>query len=180
MGFERNTLHIEDATARRFIRHYQDFLSSVAEPERRRSRSVLETLVKARARHVADPSLFTAWRADNCGRDVDMLDAIERIDVARWIYLKDTRSYSVFLHEDGHAAYAVQGLTERLRQIHGYSGLVVQAGIFPLDGQFVCDGLFANAMTLGPNYMAEFKAHYKVLRERGHFHVTPEDLAGRP
>jgi hypothetical protein len=164
-------MHIEDATARRFIRHYQDFLLSIAGPQANRSKNVLQVLAEARARYATERGLFAAWRAENGERDADMLDAIERMEIGRWIYLKDTRSYSVFLRDDGKAAYAVQGLTNRLRAIHGYSGIVLQAGIFPLGGQFVCDGIFADVMILGPNYMADFRDRYQVLRESGCFYA---------
>ncbi|MBK9393178.1 MAG: hypothetical protein IPN40_04545 [Uliginosibacterium sp.] len=103
-----------------------------------------------------------------------MLDAIEQIEIRRWIYLKDTRSYSVFLRDDCTAAYAVQGLTDRLRAISGHSGIVLLAGVFPLAGQFVCDGLFANVMTLGPNYMEDFRLRYQALRESGDFYTVPD------
>ena len=86
---------------------------------------------------------------------------------------KDTRSYSVFLHEDGQRAYAVQGLTARLRDICGCSGMVARAGVFPLSGQFVCDGPFGGVTMLGPNYLADFKARYQILRECGDFHAVP-------
>ena len=166
-------MHIEDGTARRFISVYQDFLLSLADPETRANKNVLAVLSTARERYAADRSLFATWRARNGGRDADMLDAIERIEIGRWIYLKDTRSYSVFMHEDGQRAYAVQGLTERLRNICGYSGMVVRAGVFPLGGQFVCDALFNGTAMLGPNYLADFRARYQALRERGGFHAAP-------
>ena len=166
-------MHIEDRTARRFIRVYQDFLVSLADPEASANKDVLEVLSDARARYAADRKLFTTWRASNAGRDTEMLDAIERIEIGRWIYLKDTRSYSVFMHEDGQRAYAVQGLTDRLRDIFGCSGMVVQTGVFPLGGQFVCDGLFGGAVMLGANYLENFKARYQALRERGGFQAVP-------
>ena len=172
-------MHIEDRTARRFISVYQDFLTSLADPQTSAGKDVLEVLSEARARYAADRSLFATWRARNAGRDADMLDAIERIEIGRWIYLKDTRSYSVFMHEDGLRAYAVQGLTERLRDIFGYSGMLVQAGVFPLGGQFVCDGLFGGAVMLGSTYLADIKPRYQALRENGGFHAVPLPPAPR-
>lgn len=169
-------MHIDDATARRFIGVYQDFLTSLIDPQAGRGKEVLALLSEARARYAADRSLFTVWRANNAGRDAAMLDAIERIEIGRWIYLKDTRSYSVFMHEDGTRAYAVQGLTDRLRDIFGCSGMVVRTGVFPLNGQFVCDGLFGGAVMLGANYLADFKARYQALREAGGFHAVPAKI----
>jgi hypothetical protein len=173
-------MHIEDRTARRFIRVYQDFLTSLADPETSANKDQLAVLGEARARYAADRSLFAVWRARNAGRDADMLDAIERIEIGRWIYLKDTRSYSVFMHEDGLRAYAVQGLTKRLRDIFGYSGMVVQTGVFPLGGQLVCDGLFGGAVMIGPNFLADFKARYQALRKRGGFHTVLQNPKDGP
>lgn len=135
--------------------------------------TVLEVLVSARKRYAADRTLFAQWRAKNGKRDVDILDAIEHIEIGRWIYLKDTRSYSVLLKADAEAAYAVQGLTQRLRDITGYSGIVMEAGVFPLGKHYVCDGLVASVATLGSNYMASFREEYQTLRQTGRFHQSP-------
>lgn len=164
---------IDPTTARRFIKHYQDFLTSIAQPQECHGVTVVQALVSARKRYVADRTLFAQWRAKNSERDADMLDAIENIEIGRWIYLKDTRSYSVLLKADAEAAYAVQGLTERLRDITGYSGLVIETGVFALGRHYVCDGLIASVATLGGNYMASFREEYQTLRRTGRFHQVP-------
>ncbi|MDQ3059808.1 MAG: hypothetical protein M3R45_09805 [Pseudomonadota bacterium] len=164
---------IDPTTARRFIKHYQDFLTSIAEPQECRGVTVVQALVSARKRYAADRTLFAQWRAKNSERDADILDAIENIEIGRWIYLKDTRSYSVLLKADAEEAYAVQGLTQRLRDITGYSGIVMEAGVFPLDRHYVCDGLVESVATLGSNYMASFRQEYQTLRLTGRFHQSP-------
>jgi hypothetical protein len=164
---------IDPTTARRFIKHYQDFLISIAKPQECRSVTVVQALVSARKHYVADRTLFAQWRAKNSERDADILDAIENIEIGRWIYLKDTRSYSVLLKADAEEAYAVQGLTERLRNITGYSGMVIEAGVFALGGQYVCDGLVASVATLGAGYMASFKEEYQTLCLTGRLHQVP-------
>lgn len=164
---------IDPTRARCFINHYQDFLTSIADAQESQGKTGLEILALARKRYASDRNLFSEWRKENGHRDTDILDAIADIEIGRWVFLKDTRSYSVFLREDGEAAYAVQGLTDRLRDISGHSGIVVLAGLFWLDGKYVCDGLLDNAVTLGSNYMASFRERYQSLRSRGHFYVVP-------
>ena len=166
---------IDPTTARRFIKHYQDFLASIADPQECHGVTVGQALVSARKRYVADRTLFAQWRAKNSERDADILNAIEHIEIGRWIYLKDTRSYSVLLKADveADAAYAVQGLTDRLRDITGYSGMFIETGVFPLGNRYVCDGLIASVATLGGNYMASFRDEYQTLRQTGRFHQVP-------
>lgn len=166
---------IDPATARRFIKHYQDFLASIADPQACQGMPLVQVLVSARQRYATDRTLFAQWRAKNSKRDADILDAIENIEIGRWIYLKDTRSYSVLLKADAeaHAAYAVQGLTDRLRDITGYSGMIIKTGVFPLGNHYVSDGLIASVATLGSGYMASFRHKYETLRRTGRFHQAP-------
>ena len=170
---------IPPGDAHRFIKHYQDFLASIADPEESQNKSVIEILVMARNRYAANRDLFTAWRAENKEQDADVLDAIAGMEIGSWIYLKDTRSYSVFLPQDCKVAYAVQGLTDRLRDIIGYSGVVVTCGVFQLNNQYVCDGLMVNQGTLGRNYLASFREAYQALRASGGFYAKPSEALGK-
>jgi len=163
-------------SARNFISHYQDFLTSIADTQESQGKTGLEILALARKRYASDRNLFSVWRKQNSNRDADLLDAIANIEIGRWVYLKDTRSYSVFLSEDGEAAYAVQGLTNRLRDISGRSGISVLAGVFALDGKYVCDGLLDGVVALGPNYMASFRECYQSLRSKGSFYGAPPKM----
>jgi len=164
---------IEPTRARHFISHYQNFLTSIADTQECQGKTGLEILALARKRFASDRNLFSVWREQNSNRDAEILDAIANIEIGRWVYLKDTRSYSVFLREDGEAAYAVQGLTNKLRDISGHSGISMLAGVFPLDGKYVCDGLLEGVLTLGSNYMASFRECYQSLRSTGRFYAAP-------
>ena len=170
---------IDPTSAHRFIKHYQDFLLSIADREESQGQTPLMVLALARRRYLADRNLFTAWRAENEQRDTDVLDAIASIDIGQWIYLKDTRCYSAFLRADGEAAYAVHGLTDRLRNISGCSGLILNCGVFQLGRQYVCDGILENVAVLGSNYMASFKETYQSLRQQGRFYSEPGEGAGK-
>jgi len=171
---------IPPSDARRFIKNYQDFLTSIADPGESENKPVLEILARARNRYAANRDLFSSWRAANNERDADILDAIAGMEIGRWIYLKDTRSYSVFMNQDCNAAFAVQGLTERLRSLTGYSGLVITCGLFQLNNQYVCDGLLVNQATLGANYLASFRESYQALRASGVFYAKPPQALVRP
>ncbi len=168
---------IDPALARRFIKHYQDFLASITDPEESQGKQIIEILHLAHRRFAADHSLFTAWRAQNTHRDGTILDAIESMQIKRWIYLKDTRSYSVFLSPDTDSAYAVYGLTQRLRDIAGYSGLSIETGLCRIGTQYLCDGLLGQTVQLGPGYLKSFRATYDALRKDGLFYLTPQDEA---
>ena len=49
-------------------------------------------------------------------------------------------------------AFAVLGLTDRLRDIVGGSGVVLETGLVCYRGRFVCDGLVYKKLWVGPNY----------------------------
>jgi hypothetical protein len=168
---------IDPAAARRFIKHYQDFLASITDPEESKGKQIVEILHLARGRFAADRSLFATWRAQNAHRDGAILDAIESMQIKRWIYLKDTRSYSVFLSPDTDSAYAVYGLTQRLRDLTGYSGLSIETGLCRIGTQYLCDGLLGQTVQLGPGYLKSFRATYDALRKDGLFYLTPQDEA---
>lgn len=159
-----------------FVKHYQDFLLSIATPQECEGKKPLEVLALARRRFQADRNLFSLWRAKNKHIEPDVLKAIEGIKIGRWVYLKDTRSYSVFLDDQGEAAYAVLGLTDRLRNLNGHSGIVMECGVFQLDGHYVSDAIFANAVTLGTNLIADINKIYQSLRQSGRFLNKPQAL----
>lgn len=166
--------------ARRFIASYKDFLSSlVSAEERRQAKAVAPMLVKGRDRWAADRSLLAQYRAqaeppEGPGRDEEMLDAMAAARLGRWVYLKDTRSYSVLLDEQGETAYAVLGLTQPLRELYdGSSGLVFESALLPLGGHWVCDGLNAGPVVLGPNMRRDLNQRHAALRAQGRFSSAP-------
>ena len=117
--------------------------ASIALPQECEEKKPQEILALARRRYQADRNLFSLWYTKNKLVEPDVLDAIAGIKIGRWVYLKDTRSYSVFLDDQGKAAYGVLGLTNRLRNFKRHSGIVMEYGVFQLDGHYVCNGIFA-------------------------------------
>lgn len=71
-------------------------------------------------------------------------------------------------------AFAVLGLTERIRDIAGASGVALETGIVRFAGRFVCDGLISQIVHLGPNYRKTYSRVYSVAKAKGRFHVSDE------
>lgn len=174
-------MQLSPSLARRFIDSYKAFLSTLP-PEAERAGDVLQVLLKGRRRYAADRSLLDGFcrqapRKGAPAHDAEMLDAIAAARIGRWIYLKDTRSYSVLLDEQGDQAFAVLGLTQRLRELYdGSSGLVFEAALVPLAGHWVCDGLIADPLALGPELRRSLTARYQLLRAEGRFSAGPGPL----
>jgi hypothetical protein len=172
-------MQIDAPTARRFIQAYMAFLGSLLPEQRKQGLQTTQWLVQARALWVADPSLLQAYRQaqarQSVAMDEPMLDAIAQARIDHWVYLKDARSYSVFLDARATQAYAVLGLTQRLRDVGlESSGATFKAALVPLNGHWVCDGLLAEPVHLGPNYRREFNTQYQSLRQQGRFSASPE------
>ena len=158
---------IDPALALRFINTYKDFLGTLLSKQEQRGKSLTQCLVEGRDHYMADQATLTHYRKKHPQADTEMLDAIAALRVERWIYLKDTRYYSVWLDEQGQAAYAVHGLTDRLRVVtQGYTGVTIVAGLISLQGRWVSDGLLQDVVLLSPNYMREYTAIYRGLREQ--------------
>lgn len=170
---------IDQPTSGRFIAAYLAFLGTLVSDDEKRGKSSSEWLVIGRARYAADRAQLETYRSAHPETDAEMLDSIAAMRVDQCIYLRDTRSYSVLLAKDSSAAYAVLGLTERLREVaQGESGAVMQAGLMPLNGRWVCDGLLKNMLLLGANMRRDLTAAYQALRADGHFSLGPERSHG--
>jgi hypothetical protein len=134
---------------------------------------LLEKLQRARKKLVMEPSLMKRYLArasqdDEYGKS--MLTAIETLKLESWVYLRDTRSYSIFILADGSAAFGVLGLTDRIRDVVGGSGVFFEAGVIEINGHYVCDGLIAGVVLLGKGYMQSYTKTLTSLRQQGHFH----------
>ena len=84
--------------------------------------------------------------------------AIRGLVFARWVYLRDTTKYSILLDPARKESYAVVGLTDPLATFFGGASVSFEAGVCPLGDRFICDGLFADAVYIGPNMRADFRS----------------------
>lgn len=166
---------LEPEDARRFIDGYKKLLLEVSthtggDP----NMPLLQRLNAGRNAMFAQPPLrdaaLAALKARNDAIAYEIADAARSLRVAQWIYLKDTRSYSVFLHPSEKDAYAVIGLTERIRDLIGGIGALFTTGVVEFRGRYVCDGLISGLAWLEPNYKREFTETFREIKEAGGFH----------
>lgn len=166
---------LDPRTTQRFIDNYKRFLLSVKqdEPDDDASTRIVERLVRSRTWLTAAPARLTehlarAWEEEDY--DEEILAAIETLQVSTWVYLRDTRQYSIFLSADGSVGYAVLSLTDRIRDLIGGSGVLMDTGIVRIGDRYVCDGLLSNVIILGPGYLKSYREAYAELQDTGEFH----------
>ena len=82
---------------------------------------------------------------------------------------RDKLRASVFIA--GEFAFGVRALTQRIRDIVGTSGVILETGIVRYCGQYVCDGLVSGVVHLGRNYLRSFASAYERIRAQGRFEV---------
>lgn len=169
-------MHLPDAEARRFIRQYQQFLQFClpqklsAKDLQQYDKNPLMALADARQRFDTERQLLDEYLSSGAAMDEDIRTAIATMQIDRWIYLKDTAHYSVLLSEDGLAGYGVLGLTDRLRDVAGGSGQLIEAGILHLQGQYVCDNLVRHVVWLGPGIRRDMQQGLQDLKKEQKFY----------
>jgi hypothetical protein len=164
---------LDSAAADAFIAGYKRVLLRVAGTVRENGSDPLETLVHARRRVMENAAILNQALADETTPIADpaVLRAIGTLRVDDYVYLKDTRDYSIFVEASGNAAFGVLGLTERIRDIVGVSGVIIETGLVRYCGRFVCDGLVSRLVHLGPAYRRSYTGVYRDLRTQGCFQV---------
>lgn len=173
----RMIVRIDENDASAFIGGYSRLMAEIyGKPPARRASGILEMLAAARARYMADRSLLDKALHGLAGKAASVPDAvvsaIRSLEVEKWVYLRDTRSHSIFIHPSGQVAYGVLGLTERIRNIIGGSGAVIETGVVRYRGHYVTDGIVSNVVWLGPNYKKDFAGVLAQLRSQGAFHAA--------
>jgi len=99
---------------------------------------------------------------------------MESLRLTQWVYLKDTTKYSIFIDLEENAAYAVVGLTDRIRNILGGAAVTFRTAVVEYQGKYVCDGILESHTWLGPNYKRDFNAKFSELKREGRFRVACE------
>ena len=168
-------MKIDKTTANQFIAIYRDFLLDLFhhyekdDPEM----ELTEKLVIARRRFSSDRTHLKKFIKRNKSLNVhqDIISAIEEMEISRWVYLKDTKNYSIMLKADGSIGYGVLGLNDRIRDIAGKPAIAIEAGIIRIKGNFVCDGLIIHLAEIGPNYKKGFNQLFKELKEKESFKI---------
>jgi len=166
---------LDPVAAHAFIAGYKRVLLRVA-GSTREGRDVLGTLVQARHRVAENAALLDQAFDGETTPPVDpaVSRAIRTLRIDDYVYLKDTKDYSIFIQASGNSAFGVVGLTERIRDIVGASGVMIETGLVRYRGKFVCDGLVSRLVYLGPGYRKNYGAIYRDLRTQGRFQVECE------
>lgn len=169
---------IDPQSAQIFINGYSKLLAEVHHLSNGKTgMALLKMLADARGIAIASPSVIesAASSLEHKGSPApqEVIAAIKTLQLKQWVYLRDTTRYSVFLEPSGQDAYAVLGLTDRLRDILRGSGVSFRTGIVEFAGHYVCDGIVSNPVWLGTNYRREFSASLAALKKQGGFHASP-------
>ena len=160
------------ADAQRFIRWYSLLLVEVlGEASRDVEGGLIAKLVQGRTKLMKEPTLLREAAARLADVDSEVVEAVESLEVRNWVYLRDTKLHSIFLDQSTDRAFAVVGLTERIRDILGGAGVYLETGLVQYRGRFVCDGLVGQPVWLGPNYKKSFNERYRELKAAGRFYV---------
>ena len=166
-------MRLEPKEALHFIDGYKKLLLEVLGESAPAKGSVLPMLIKARAKLVKEPTLLqeaqARLEARAEGLDLELFQALQGLEVQNWIYLRDTRSYSILMDPDTERAFGVVGLTNRLREIIGGSGAYIETGVLRYKERFVCDGIVTKVVWLGRNYLRSFGETFAELKAKGKF-----------
>jgi hypothetical protein len=171
---------LDPAAANAFITGYKRVLLRVAGDgdDGGAGRSTLQALAHARHQIKQNPAVLERAVVEVQGSDqpldAEVLRAIRTLRIDDWVYLRDTRNYSIFIHLSAKFALGVLALTERMRDIVGGSGVVIETGVVRYHGRFVCDGLVSRVVHLGSGYRRSFGEAYRALRASGRFDVRGE------
>ncbi len=167
---------LEPTAANAFIACYKALLLEIAGPcSTQEGPNLFSMLASARGQLSEKPALLDDALAQLHARSERLNDegvrAVRTLQVKNWVFLKDTKAHSIFVHPTGESAFGVLGLTEPVRNIVGTTGVILETGIVRLLGKFVCDGIVTRVVHLGPNYRKSFGRAYRTARAEGRFHV---------
>ena len=170
---------IDPASAAHFIAGYKSLLSEVhRQSGGKAGMEVLEMLASAREAMNANPTLMnaaaTSLEASGQAVPPDVLKASSSLRLKQWIFLRDTTANSIFIEPEGTEAYAVLGLTNRIRDIVGGSAVAIKTGVVEYRGRYVCDGIVESLVWLGSNLKKEFNATLSRVKKQGRLHVVNE------
>ena len=158
-----------------FVDTYSRVLLDLAgrEPEELVGQPLYSALTVGRRKLIGAPALLDQALSRVPKAHPTVVAALRRLDYGRWVYLRDTKRYSIFIDPQAKKAYAVVALNDPIHDMLGGTGVFVETAVCPLGSEFICDGLFANPVFIGRNIRAEFSYLYTELKAAGHFHRKP-------
>ncbi len=165
---------LDERSAAVFINGYQKLLLEICGPTGGNVK-LLERLVEGRKKLMSDVSLLddAVSRIRDQGQHVDetVITAAASLQVKSWVYLRDTRRYSIFMEQAGIHAYGAVGITNSFKELLGGSGALVETGLLLYDGHIVCDGLIYPLAWIGLSYKRSFNKALSNIRSAGNFYT---------
>lgn len=164
---------LDERSAAVFINGYQKLLLEVCGPGG--NVKLLERLVKGRKKLMSDASLLddavSSIRDQGQHVEETVIAAAASLQVKSWVYLRDTRRYSIFMEQVGIHAYGAVGITNSIKELLGGSGALVETGLLLYEGRVVCDGLISPLAWIGPSYKRSFNEALSNIRSAGNFYI---------
>ena len=165
---------LDERSAAVFINGYQKLLLEICGPAGGNVK-LLERLAKGRKKLMSDVSLLddALSRIHDQGQHLDetVIAAAASLQVKSWVYLRDTRRYSIFMEQAGIHAYGAVGITDPIKDLLGGSGAMVETGLLLYDGRIVCDGLISPLAWIGPSHKRSFNEALSNIRSAGNFYT---------
>jgi hypothetical protein len=165
---------LDERSATVFINGYQKLLLEICGPTGGNVK-LLRRLVEGRKKLMSDVSLLddAVSRIHDQGQHLDetVLAAATSLQVKSWVYLRDTRRYSIFMEQAGILAYGAVGITNPIKELLGGSGALVETGLLVYGRQIVCDGLISPLAWIGPSYKSSFNEALSNIRSAGNFYT---------
>jgi len=169
---------LDQDSAWRFINGYKKLLLEIDDDDESNSDGIVAKLISARKKLIEEPGLLQETQARlaaiSDAVDPEVVQAVQGLDVRKWVYLRDTKIHSIFLDTTDRRAFGVIGLTDRLRDVLGGAGVLLETGLVRYRGRFVCDGLIINSVWLGPNYKKSFNEAFAEWKAEGRFFVKSD------
>ncbi|MBF0268882.1 MAG: hypothetical protein HQL44_09835 [Alphaproteobacteria bacterium] len=170
-------MKVSEQDASDFIQGYTLILTQIGGfSVNKRTKNFLDKFASARSKLCSDRSLLNSAVDKLMARSIDLppevVKGMESIEVKQWVYLKDTRTHSVFIDPSNQAAYGVLGLTERIRNIIGGSGAFVETGLLQYKGRFITDGIISSLVWLGRGIKQDYAEILSEIKSQGTYYSS--------
>lgn len=165
---------LDERSATAFISGYKKLLLEICGPTGENLK-LLERLVEGRKKLMSNASLLhdalSRIHAQAQHVDETVVAAASSLQVKSWVYLRDTRRYSVFLEPAGIFAYGAVGITDPIKELLGGAGALVETGLVLYEGHIVCDGLISSLTWIGPSNRRSLNEALSNIRSAGKFYT---------
>jgi hypothetical protein len=172
---------LDERSATAFIQGYKTLLLEICGPAGE-NLNLLERLVEGRRKLMSDAALLDNALAHIHARaqqvEGSVISAARTLQVRSWVYLRDTRRYSIFMEPAGIFAYGAIGITDPIKELLGGAGALVETGLVLYEGRIVCDGLISSATWIGPSYKRSFNEALSKIRSAHNFYTDRLLLIG--